>query len=108
MRRPDWLLVVLLSLLAFYAAAAIAIAVSAGGERQYGSGPKLHPPRSAEERRAAAAGIAHLGGGRAIDARVDGIRASVVVNLGGSIHFLGLAQQGRRWVVASDEVGGLV
>jgi hypothetical protein len=60
MGRPGWPLTVLLALLGSYLAVAVAIAVWPRGENVHGSGPKLHPPTSTEERAAAGAGLAYL------------------------------------------------
>jgi hypothetical protein len=60
MGRPGWPLIVLLTLLGSYLAVAVAIAFWPSGEDVHGSGPKLHPPASIEERAAAGAGLAYL------------------------------------------------
>src|SRR5262249_51142706 len=76
---PDPFLVVLLFLIAIYVAIAIAIAVWPHGSDDSHAEPTLHPPRTTEERAAAASAVLRMHGGRAIDARVHGSSADVIV-----------------------------
>jgi len=60
MLRRQWPLIVLLTLLGSFLALAILFAVWPREDGPHGSGPKLHPPSSPEERAAAGAGLAYL------------------------------------------------
>jgi hypothetical protein len=60
MGRPSWPLIVLLALLGSWVAFGIALVVWPEHDEVHSSGPRLHPPESAEELEAAGTGIVYL------------------------------------------------